>query len=158
MAQYRLSVRIISRSQRKGGRSVVAAAAYRACRNLKDTKYGLTHYYARKQGNVSHTMFGVADGPQWAKDAQGFWNAVEKAEDGHNRSASAQLARELQLNIPVELDGLRGRTLFTKWIREVLEPLGMSGQGDLHEDEEGRNPHGHILIAFRELRVPTRLV
>ncbi|WP_456303865.1 MobA/MobL family protein, partial [Acetobacter pasteurianus] len=46
LAIYHLSVKSISRS---AGRSVVAAAAYRAGQELTDERQGLTHDYTRKQ-------------------------------------------------------------------------------------------------------------
>jgi MobA/MobL family len=47
MAIYHLSASIIKRS---AGRSVTAAAAYRAGEKIEDITTGITHDYARKNG------------------------------------------------------------------------------------------------------------
>ena len=51
MAIYHLSASIVKRS---AGRSVVAAAAYRAAAKIEDLTTGLVHDYTRKQG-VDHS-------------------------------------------------------------------------------------------------------
>lgn len=49
MAIYHCTVKIIGRSK---GRSVIAAAAYRAGEKLDDRETGLTHDFIRKNGVV----------------------------------------------------------------------------------------------------------
>jgi hypothetical protein len=51
MAIYHLSVKIIKRGS---GRSVVAAAAYRAAQSLTEEHTGMVHDYSRKVG-VEHS-------------------------------------------------------------------------------------------------------
>lgn len=96
MAIYHLSVKSISRS---AGRSVVAAAAYRAGQELTDERQGMTHDYTRKQG-VEDAFIVATDGADWAHDRNALWNAAEAAE----KRKDAKTGREYELALPFELD------------------------------------------------------
>ena len=96
MAIYHFSVKIISRGQ---GRSVIAAAAYRAGERLRDHHLGQWQNYTRKQGVVHRAILLPAGAPEAWADRTTLWNAVEAAE----RRRDAQLARELEIALPREL-------------------------------------------------------
>ena len=70
MAIYHLSASIIKPS---AGRSVVAAAAYRAATKVEDVTTGLVHDYTRKKG-VDHTKIlspiSASLGNEWLTDRQ----------------------------------------------------------------------------------------
>ena len=64
MAAYRFSAKMISRGDRAGGRSIVAAAAYRCAGRMRDEKYGVLHNYTSRQKGVVYTgMFLPEDAP-----------------------------------------------------------------------------------------------
>ena len=97
MAIYHLSVKIIGRNS---GRSAVAAAAYRSGDTLTNHWDGLTHDYSRK-GWIEHTEILLPEhAPGEFKNRSALWNAVEAAE----KSGSAQLAREIEAALPIELN------------------------------------------------------
>ena len=67
MAIYHCSTKVIGRS---GGRSAIAAAAYRAGEQIKDVRSGRTHEYSRKR-DVDHAeIIAPENAPEWASDRQ----------------------------------------------------------------------------------------
>ena len=94
MAIYHLSAKTFSRAN---GRSVTAAAAYRAATKIQDERTGLIHDYSRKQGVQStHIVLPVA-APSWAKDRSQLWNAAEQAETRKNATVAREFERSAQL-------------------------------------------------------------
>ena len=144
MAIYHLSVKSISRS---AGRSVVAAAAYRAGQELTDERQGLTHDYTRKQG-VEDAFIVAPDGADWAQDRNALWNAAEAAE----KRKDAKTGREYELALPAELDADARKELARDFARELVERYGVVADVAIHEpgrEGDNRNHHAHILTTTR---------
>ncbi len=152
MAIYHLSVQIIGKA---GGRSAVAAAAYRHCAKMSRDETGEEIDYSRKAGNA-HSEFALpADAPGWiAKFASGhsveetsayFWNAVEANEKRHD----AQLAREIVLALPLELTVEQNIELVRDFVSLELTGRGIVADWAYH-DMPG-NPHLHIMTTLRPL-------
>ncbi len=144
MAIYHLSVKSISRS---AGRSVVAAAAYRAGQELTDDRQGLTHDYTRKQG-VEDAFIVAPDGADWAQDRNALWNAAEAAE----KRKDAKTGREYELALPAELDADARKELARDFARELVERYGVVADVAIHEpgrEGDNRNHHAHILTTTR---------
>ncbi|KAB3587238.1 hypothetical protein GAY21_23530, partial [Phocaeicola vulgatus] len=117
MAIYHFSAQVISRSQ---GRSVVAAAAYRAGERLEDERYGQTHDYTKK--SVSERAIAApANAPAWAKDREQLWTAVEAAE----KRKDAQLCREINVAVPRELSAAQQRELLSTFVSKEFVSRGM---------------------------------
>jgi hypothetical protein len=148
MAIYHLSASIVKRS---AGRSVTAAAAYRAAVKIEDNTTGLTHDYTRKQG-VNHSEIIVpvsidrAD-DEWLIDREQLWNRVEQVE----KRKDAQLAREITVAIPVELDRTSQIELVREYVRSNYVDRGMIADINLHH-LDGKNPHAHVLLTMRNLQ------
>jgi hypothetical protein len=148
MAIYHLSASIVKRS---AGRSVTAAAAYRAAVKIEDKTTGLTHDYTRKQG-VDHSEIIVpvsierAD-DEWLIDREQLWNRVEQVE----KRKDAQLAREITVAIPVELDRVSQIELVREYVRSNYVDRGMIADINLHHLDD-KNPHAHILLTMRNLQ------
>src|SRR5581483_1703434 len=96
MAIYHLSAKIISRGL---GQSVVASAAYRSAEHLHDERLDQDFDYSRKQGVEHCEILAPEDAPDWVHDRAALWNAVELAE----KRKDSQLAREIEIGLPVEL-------------------------------------------------------
>lgn len=147
MAQYRLSVNVISRST---GRSATAAAAYRAGIELYDERTGLHHDYTRK-GGVMHTeIMTPPDAPDWMHDRAQLYNAIEKTE----RRKDAQLVREIQLSLPHELPHQERISLARDFIQEQCVDRGMVADLAIHAPDRAgdeRNYHAHVLLSMRNL-------
>lgn len=144
MAIYRLSASIVKRS---AGRSVCAAAAYRAGERLDDPRTGEVYDYRARRG-VDHTEIITPDGaPDWARDRAQLWASVELAE----KRKDAQLAREIQVAVPRELNKAQALDLVRGWAREELVKSGMVADIAWHGLKENHNPHAHILLSTREI-------
>lgn len=147
MAQYRFSAKIISRST---GRSSVAAAAYRAGQDLTDERTGLAHEFGRRGGVLSADILAPDHAPEWAYDRARLWNAVERTENRVN----SQLAREIQLSLPHELDDAGRRELLHTFVREQFVTRGMVADVAIHRpdrDGDHRNHHAHVMLTMREM-------
>jgi ATP-dependent exoDNAse (exonuclease V) alpha subunit len=143
MAIYHLSAKIVSRA---AGRSVVAAAAYRSAEALRDHRIGQTFDYTHKAG-VEHTeILAPAGAPTWVQDRTTLWNTVEQAE----RRKDAQLAREIELGLPVELTKEQQVHLLRDFAQRTFISRGMVADIALHRDNL-ENPHAHLLLTTRKL-------
>jgi Ti-type conjugative transfer relaxase TraA len=143
MAIYHLSAQILSR---KAGRSAVAAAAYRASENLYDEHVGKTFDYTRKGGVEYSEILAPPESPSWVYDRQSLWNAVEKIE---NRK-DAQLAREIEIGLPVELSQEQQVALLRAFAKDTFVSQGMVADVALHLDNE-KNPHAHVMLTTRSI-------
>ena len=108
MAIYHLNVQVISRGK---GRSVIAAAAYRAGTRLKDELQGLIHDYKQKGGVVYTEIFLPVHAPARLRVRETLWNEVDREE----KRKDARTAREMNVALPVELD------------REEQEEINLTG-------------------------------
>ena len=146
MAIFRLEAKIFSRE--KKGRSVVAAAAYRAGLKLKDElKDKIFDYARRTKGVLDSTILAPEGAPDWAFDSSKLWNAVEAGE----KRKDAQLAREFILAVPRELPAEEQFATAVGWVQEHLVGTGMVAEVSLHHPRNGKNPHVHILCPLRKL-------
>ncbi len=141
MAIYHASVKVIGRSS---GHSCVAAAAYRAGSKLHDLRRGETHDYSRKSGVDDSYIIAPQDAPHWASNRERLWNAVEAVE----RRKDAQLCRELEVALPIELNKEAQRRLIFAFVNKVFVERGMVADVALH-DLDSHNPHAHILLTMR---------
>lgn len=141
MAIYHCSIKIVSRGK---GKSAVAAAAYRAGETITNEYDGVTHDYTRK-GGIVHTEILLPDNaPAEYADRAVLWNAVEKIEKAKN----AQLAREIEIALPVELTQEQGISLVREYVNRHFVAAGMCADFAIH-DTGGGNPHAHILLTMR---------
>jgi ATP-dependent exoDNAse (exonuclease V) alpha subunit len=146
MAIYRLSAQLVKRS---GGRSVTAAAAYRAGVKIADERTGLVFDFRRRRGVVHAEIITPSHAPAWTRDRARLWNAVETVE----KRKDAQLARELQLALPHELTDRQRLELTRQFVREeFVVARGMIADFAVHRpDKRGdyRNHHVHVLLTTR---------
>jgi len=143
MAIYHLSIKIISRGK---GKSAVAASAYRSGEKIKNEYDGIVHDFTRK-GGISHTEILLPqNAPQEFSDRGTLWNSVEKIE----KSKNSQLAREIEIALPKELDREKQIELVREYVKENFVKVGMCADIALHDKNDG-NPHAHILLTMRPL-------
>ena len=144
MVIYHLSIKIISRG--KGGKSAVAAAAYRAGDKFINEYDGKTYDYTKK-GGVIHTEILLPDhAPREYTDRGVLWNAVERIEKAHN----SQLAREIELSLPVELSMEQNIKLAQEYVKKHFVSAGMCVDLCVHDTGTG-NPHAHIMLTMRPI-------
>lgn len=142
MAIYRLSAQLISRGT---GRSAVASSAYRAGVSMEDARLGLTWDYSRRRTVVYERILAPMGAPAWVLDRAVLWNGIEAIE----RRKDAQLARELQVALPQELELEDQVELLEGWVDGECVALGMVADLVIHADKG--NPHGHVLLTLRAL-------
>ena len=129
-------------------RSAVACAAYRSGQTLRDDKNEKTHDFTRKE-NVLHAEIITPEGaPSWMGDREKLWNAVEAGE----KRKDAQLAKEIILTLPRNLDFDAQREVVRDFIKENLTSRGLVADFAIHSPEAtdgDRNPHAHIMFTLR---------
>jgi hypothetical protein len=148
MAMYHFSIKMIGRSE---GRSAVACASYRAGEKLLDERLGRSFEFKR-QDRVAHREIIAPDfAPEGLQDRGELWNSVEAAE----RRKDAQLSREFQVALPLELTLAQQRELISEWVREQLTPLGVVADVAIHKAPLGANPndHFHLMSTTRSIEV-----
>ena len=143
MAIYHLQAKTISRAS---GRCVVQAAAYRAAEDLQLDKTGEHFDYTRKQGVEHREIMAPEGAPAWVTDRARLWNGIEAVE----KRIDAQLAREIEIALPVELNLAQQVALVREFVGESFVAQGMVADIAIHRDDPG-NPHAHILLSMRQL-------
>ena len=150
MAIYHLSIKIISRGK---GASAVAKAAYRAAEVIKSDYDGNTYDYSRKRGIVYKEILLPEQAPPEYFDRAVLWNAVEKAETMKH----AQLAREIEISLPVELTQEQNISLVREYVKRQFVSAGMCADICVH-DTNGTNPHAHVMLTMRPINADLYLV
>lgn len=164
MAIYHLAVQIIGRSS---GRSSVASACYRSGDTITNEYDGLTYDYSKK-GWIKHTEIMLpSNAPESFGNRSVLWNAVESVE----KTANAQLAREIEIALPNELSLEQHIALTREYIEQNFVSQGMVADFYIHDppvtnhkkrpiDIDGnptndpdkmifQNPHAHIMLTMR---------
>lgn len=147
MALFHWSVQVLSR---KGARTTVAAAAYRAAERLVERSTGKVHDYRAKHGVVHEEILCPRQTPAHLRDREGLWNAVEAAETRKD----AQLAREIVLALPHELGLAENITLLRRYVAERFVSHGMIADLAVHlpvTGEDHRNIHAHVMLTLRKV-------
>lgn len=147
VAIYHCSVKVISRAT---GRSAVAAAAYRSGERLTDERLGKCHDYTRKSDIEHREIMAPERTPDWMLDRAQLWNGVEAAE----RRKDAQLAREVEISLPRELDAEGRRALVETYVLEQFVSQGMIADVSLHRGHSAdgqEQPHAHVMLTMRDL-------
>lgn len=143
MASVHYKITINSRS---GGRSAVAAAAYRAAEKIYNHRDGIFYDFTRKRGVAHSEILLPEHAPKEYADRAILWNAVEHAE----RQKNAQTARHVDIGLPVELDRKSQLDLLRDYVQTQFVDRGMCADICVHDKSDG-NPHAHIMLTMRPL-------
>ena len=143
MAIYYFNASVISRSS---GRSATASAAYRTAEKIKDIRTGEIYDYRKKKGVDEKFILAPSYAPDWVFERAKLWNEVEKAE----RRKDSQVAREIKLAIPLELNKSQQVELVKKFTTEQFVNSGMIADVAFHE-LDSHNPHAHIMLTMRDI-------
>lgn len=143
MAIFHMSAQTISRSK---GHSSVAAAAYRHGEKITDEHTGEIHDYSKKKG-VSDGVVLIPDGAdkRFLKPEY-LWNTIEKSE----KRKDAQLAREFNIALPVEMTNEQKKALAIDFCNENFVKNGMIADIAFHKLDSD-NPHFHVMLTTRKL-------
>lgn len=149
MAIYHCSVKTISRGK---GQAVLASLAYRIGQNLTCERYGKIFKYQNRQNSIEHVDLFL---PKSTTDLtfynhENLWNKVEARETKSN----SQLAREIVVAIPSELNEIERIQLVQKQCQWLVEKYGVAVSVAMHKpnDIAEKNYHAHIMFTTRELK------
>lgn len=107
---------------------------------------GIEHDYTKKGGVAYSEIMLCENAPKEYQDRQTLWNAVEQIE----KSSKAQLAREYEVALPVELSREEQIKLVRDFAKENFVDNGMCVDFSIHDKEDG-NPHAHIMLTTRPI-------
>ena len=144
MSIYHLSVKIIGRS---GGRSAVAAAAYRSGDKLYEKEKGKSYDYSRKSGIAYSEIMLPENAPAEFMDREILWNSVEEIE----KQSNAQFSREVEVAFPVELSDEERLDVLHRFVKSNFVDEGMVADFSIHDKGDG-NPHAHIMLTTRSFK------
>jgi Ti-type conjugative transfer relaxase TraA len=147
MAAFHFCAKIHSRAN---GASAVRAAAYRAAERLYDDRAGKHEDYTLKSDVARSTILAPSDAPDWVHTRKDLWNRAEAAE----RRRDSQVAQELEINLPRELDPEDNWRLICDFAREHLVAHGRICDINMHlgQASDGEaHPHAHLLMPVRAL-------
>jgi hypothetical protein len=167
---YRLEVKLHPIG---GGRSILAAAAYRAGSRLAERDAGTlaaaayrtgeaqeeggrVHDFTRKRGILASEIHAPQHTPERLLDRGCLWREVEAAErkkDGTPRQ-QARGSREAILSIPRGLTLEQGIDLVRGWVSEQCVMRGMIADVAWHRikaRDRSENLHAHVLTSTREV-------
>jgi hypothetical protein len=142
VAIFHLKADVICRSH---GRSVVAAAAYRAGQILRDERQGITFNFSRRRHVAWAEIMAPVGAPKWVNDRLQLWNVVERQE----RRRDSQLAREVLIALPHELSRAQQIALVKHFVRREFVSHGLVVDMCVHENPT--NVHAHLLVSMRRL-------
>lgn len=141
-AIYHFSCKVHGRSD---GSNAVKLAAYRAGARLKAETTGRIHNFSRKKEVLWSEILAPENAPTWAIDRSALWNAVDRIE----HRCDAQLAREVEVALPLALSPTDHCNLLREWIGETFVAAGMVA--DICYHAKRGNPHAHILLTLRDI-------
>ena len=143
VAIYHFNAQIISRSS---GKSSTAAAAYRARDKVYDERTGLNFDYSYKDSANHCQILAPNHAQEWVYNREVLWNKVEAAE----RRKDSQLAREINIALPVELSREEKIELGLSFVKNQYVSQGMVADVAFH-DLDSHNPHFHVMLTTRQL-------
>ncbi len=129
-----------------GGRSAVAAAAYRAGVKLHDYKFNKTHDYTKKNHVMYSEILLPANAPHEYADRETLWNSVQNS--GSSNRKDAQYARDVEYAIPNELTRDESIELCKIFFLRFAN-AGMCVDYSIHDKPGNRHVHG--LLTMRSI-------
>jgi len=143
MAIFHVTAQTISRGK---GQSAIASAAYRSGERLYSERYGKKNFYVRKEKPETFILK-PEHAPEWTLNREKLWNGVEEIE----KRVDSQLARELNIALPIELSREEQRKLTEEYVKENFVDQGMVADVAIHRDNEN-NPHFHVMLTIRPFK------
>ncbi|CAI3301748.1 MobQ family relaxase [Enterococcus faecalis] len=144
MAIYHFSMQVAKREN--GKRSLIAMAAYRSGERLYSELYEKENYYGHRSVKPDAFILKPDYVPEEFGNREYLWNKMELAET----SSNAQLCREVNIALPVELSNEDQKELMTKYVQKMFVSKGMIADVAIHRDDSN-NPHVHIMLTMRKV-------
>ncbi len=131
---------------RSKGHSAVAGAAYRSGSLLSDFRTGEIHDYTHRHDVVHAEILLPKGASNKFLDRETLWNTAESSE----RRKDAQLAKEVILALPKELNLDQQKKLVQEFAEAQFLVHGLGVDYSIHDHSEG-NPHAHLLVTIRKI-------
>ncbi|MBB71487.1 MAG: Ti-type conjugative transfer relaxase TraA [Legionellales bacterium] len=131
---------------RTKGHSAVAGSAYRSGKVLVDERTGETHDYENRDDVLFETVLLPEGADPKFQHRETLWNTVEAME----KRKDAQVAKDLVLALPRELDGEQQILLAKLFANEHFVKNGLPVDLAIHDHGDG-NPHAHLYLTTRRL-------
>lgn len=128
----------------KSKQSAVASASYRSGQDLYSERDQEMKSYRTREVKPDSFILAPNHAPDWVYDREKLWNEVEKVENRWN----SQLAREVLLALPIELNDNIQKELLQEYVQENFVDNGMVADVSIHRDKKD-NPHAHIMLTVR---------
>lgn len=144
MAIFHLSMQIAKRNG--GKRSLIAMAAYRSGEKLYSELYNKVNFYNHREIKPESFILKPDYVPNEFSNREYLWNRLELSE----KSANAQLCREVNVALPVELEKEEQKKLVETFVNDNFVARGMIADVAIHRDDEN-NPHAHIMLSMRKV-------
>lgn len=144
VAIYHFSMQVAKREN--GKRSLIAMAAYRSGERLYSELYEKENYYGHRSVKPDAFILKPDYVPEEFDNREYLWNKMELAET----SSNAQLCREVNIALPVELSNEDQKELVTKYVQKMFVSKGMIADVAIHRDDSN-NPHVHIMLTMRKV-------
>ncbi|MCK8537392.1 MobA/MobL family protein, partial [Enterococcus faecalis] len=106
-----------------------------------------TKDFTKKHGVAYSEIQLPTQAPAKYKGREELWNAVEEKESKSN----SQLAREVELALPAELERPTQIKLVHDYVQANFVDRGMCADWSIHDKEDG-NPHAHIMLTTRAIK------
>lgn len=151
MAIYHLNAKVHSRGT-DPKLHALRSYAYRSGTRIVDPITGRIYNYQYKQAEVVLTETLTPRDiivPDWMKNGPQLWQRVMTIETAVRRDA--QIFRELEMALPVELGIVESATLIRGFVNEQLTDAGMVVSYSIHFKQG--NPHVHIMATLRGIEI-----
>ena len=124
--------------------------AYRSGTKIIDPVTGSIYNFTSKQSEVvlTETITPSEFIPDWMKDGAQLWRSVQTFEEEGGR-ADAQIFRELEMSLPIELGIDEYTTIIRRFIREQLTSKSIICSFSVHL--KPGNPHVHMMTTLRDI-------
>ena len=153
MAIYHLNAKVHSRGT-DPKLHALRSYAYRSGTRIVDPLTGRVYNYQSKQAEVVLTETLTPRHiivPDWMKAGPQLWQRVMTMETAVRRDA--QIFREIEMALPVELGLPEWTTLIRGFVHEQLTEAGMVCSFSIHNKGGNRNPHVHIMATLRGIEI-----
>jgi hypothetical protein len=151
MAIYHLNAKVHSRGT-DPKLHALRSYAYRSGTRIVDPITGRVYNYQSKQAEVVLTETLTPRDiivPDWMRDGPQLWQKVQAMETAVRRDA--QIFREIECALPVELSLTESATLIRGFVTEQLTEAGMVCSYSIHFKQG--NPHVHIMATLRGIEI-----
>ncbi len=159
--------------QRSKGMCSIPYAAYIRGTSMTDERTGASYNFANKEDVAYSNILIPQNSPAWLKElveltipanlseiqkltlvrdhqnlvSEKLWNMSELK----SLKCNARTANIIDLALPKELTLEQNIALLEGFVKETYTDKGMLADIAIHEDEENKNPHGHIILLNREI-------